>query len=253
MRHLGLILLLLPAACTPSPDVSGPVSEPSGPPTVEAALVRQHAQQFDVDVPNRPGGSQHELAAATYILGHLQLAGYAPTLDAVPVAHQVQSTNVVAPPPNGDDPEVMVAIGYDDDGTGIFEGAYLGAFLEIARALNVAAPDHSVAFVALGAEDSDSRGSRRLAAFIADRDLEPQIVVISTADRTRGSIAVLGSCQGDGGPGASGFSGSVSECFDEVVFDGSVYEGVAAGETLVRGDPYVLGPQLLRLLMTTED
>ena len=159
---------------------------PSGPPTIDYELVRQHALQFDVDVPSRPPGSQHELAAATYILGHLQLAGYGPTLAAVPVKDQVQSTNVVAFPASGEDPTVVVTVGYAHDGTSSEEGSAIGLFLELARALNVADPDHTVGFVAVGAGEV---GDSRLERFLEERDLDPEIIQIPIGDA---DITVVG-------------------------------------------------------------
>ncbi len=133
--------------------------------------------QFDVDVPSRPPGSQHELAAATYILGHLQLAGFSPLLDPVPVRDQVHSTNVVAFPPNGEEPRVVVTVGYAHDGEAAGDGLRIGLFLELARALNVADPQHGVGFVAVGA---DTFGHARLRRFLRDRSLTPEQIGIPT-------------------------------------------------------------------------
>jgi hypothetical protein len=160
--------------------------EPSGPPSVQPAVVSEHADQFDDSLAERPAGSQQEFAAATYILGHLQSAGYVPLLDPVPVEDTVRSTNVVAAPPRGKDVEVVVAVAYDTARAAAPTGAALGAWLEVARALYARAPDHSVEFVALGAEHSEigdgELGSRRLVEFLRDDDLTPLIVSISPLD-----------------------------------------------------------------------
>ncbi|HEV3473633.1 MAG TPA: hypothetical protein VG408_10625 [Actinomycetota bacterium] len=175
MKRLLCIAMLALTACASGTE--DPIARPSasGPPTIDYQLVRQHALQFDVDVPSRPPGSQHELAAATYIVGHLQLAGYSPTLSAVPVADQVQSTNVVALPPIGEDPEVVVTVGYAHDGEGSGTGLQIGLFLELARALNVAAPEHAVGFVATGAGDL---GEATLRGFLDERGLDPELIGI---------------------------------------------------------------------------
>lgn len=116
--------------------------------------------------------------AGSYILGHLQLAGFAPFLDAVPVRDQVRSTNVVAPPPSGDPPDVVVAVAYDTGIGSEVSGQRIGLFLEMARALNVAEPSHQVAFVAMGAESVEHRGSRRLARYLLDQGWEPAVYTI---------------------------------------------------------------------------
>ena len=168
-----------------------------GPPEVRLEMVRRHALQFDVDVPDRRPGSQHELAAASYLLGHLQLAGYAPRLDRVPVADTVSSTNVVAFPPGGAEPEFLVTVAYDTNPSGRQQtGPEIGLFLELARALTVAEPGHRVGFVALGAESADRRGTRRLAQFLLDEGVEPSVILIRPNPVTERGIGVVGSCAG---------------------------------------------------------
>lgn len=225
----------------------GPVAQPSptGPPAVDYTFVRQHAEQFDVDVPNRPPGSQHELAAATYILSHLQFAGYAPVLDAVPVANQVQSTNVVALPPSAEEPEIVVAIGYDDDGRGAGEGAQIGLFLELARALNVAAPDHRVAFVALGAEGADNAGSGKLARTLRNYDIRPQLLLLGGHSP---APFASGACASE----SHGLlAADVDECGSGFAF--RWLEDVVAGQTFIEGSGQQVGDPLLRLLLSTAD
>jgi hypothetical protein len=154
---------------------------PSGPPEVQLDVVARHAEQFDVDLPDRGAGSQEELAAGSYILGHLQLAGFFPYLDGVPVGDQVRSTNVVALPPSGAEPRYLVTIAYDTGARHDDRGRYIGLFLELARAIEVAAPDHEVAFVAVGAESADRRGTRRLAQYLLDEGFEPKVLTIGLA------------------------------------------------------------------------
>lgn len=179
MKRLLCMLLLTLTACVPGTDGDVARPSPSGPPRIDYDLVRQHALQFDVDIPSRPPGSQHELAAATYILGHLQLAGYGATLAPVPVADQVQSTNVVAFPRSGEDPRILVTVGYAHDGQGPGDGQRIGLFLEIARAMYVADPGHSIGFVALGAGDF---GEAKLQRFLDERELDPELVAIPALD-----------------------------------------------------------------------
>lgn len=154
---------------------------PFGSPTVDEREVVQHAAQFKNAKDSRPAGSQEEFAAAAYITGHLQKAGYVVRLDPVPVTDTVRSTNVVALPPSGDDPKITVVTAYTR-GTAVWlgDGESIGLFLELARALNVAVPDHSVEFVALGAEGAPVPGTylgtRRLVQFYIEADQHPKIV-----------------------------------------------------------------------------
>lgn len=92
---------------------------------------------------------------------------------------QVRSTNVVALPPSGEDPSVVVAIPYDTGVSPGVDGEHIGLFLELARSLNVAAPDHRVAFVAMGAESAERRGSRRLTQYLLDEGWTVRIFSIA--------------------------------------------------------------------------
>lgn len=174
------------AACTTLPEGQRATKPASGPPEVQPATVERHALQFDDEEPVRPAGSQQELAASAYIVAHLTEAGYVSRLDAVPVKDLVRSTNVVALPPSGDEPEAIVVVAYDStEGSGM-GGAAIGTWLEVARALRAVEPDHSVQFVALGAEHTDvgggNLGSRRLARQLADEGSPPPIVAVEGVD-----------------------------------------------------------------------
>lgn len=153
-----------------------------------------HARQFDEQVPDRPAGSQEEQIASTYILGHLQQAGYVVRLEAIPVADLIRSTAVIALPPGGE-AEVVVAVPYDTGPRSQLgdPGLTLGIFLELARAMAVAVPEHRVQFVALGAEsgtaDGGSLGSRRLINLLRDDDLEPSILTFRVFERANGFAA----------------------------------------------------------------
>lgn len=171
---------LLGASCSSGDPL--PAVEATGPPEVRADVVARHAEQFDTDIPIRPAGSQEELAAATYISGHLQLAGYVVFLDGVPVRDLVRSTNVVARPPSSEAPSVVVVVPYDTSEEFPTDGPALGLFLELARALRVAEGGHGVSFIALGAEHIDigqgNLGSRRAAQGLLDDDHDPLIVTL---------------------------------------------------------------------------
>ena len=214
-------------------------------------VVRQHALEFDVDLPSRPPGSQLELAAASYILGNLQLGGYSPRLDRVPVADSVSSTNVVAFPPNGTDPEFLVTITYDTPRSGRVQmGRELGLFLELARALTVADPDHTVGFVALGAETADQRGTRRLAQFLLDEAVEPSIISLRSEEAAEGNVFIFGSCMGSNeGASTMPYSSSFTdaECRDLNTHSGALTE---AGFQLTRisGDLEEMGRALFGFL-----
>lgn len=178
-----VVLLVAAVACSPSVETR-PEIVPQGRPEVDLQAVARHARQFDEELGDRTAGSQQEEITATYILGHLQQAGYVARLDAVPVADLVRSTNVIAVPPSGEDPSVVVAVPYDSSGDAdeTKAGRALGVFLEVARALRVADRNHSVEFVALGAERTALSGGhlgvRRLAQFLREEDQHPFVVLI---------------------------------------------------------------------------
>jgi hypothetical protein len=188
---LSIVFAFGASACASEPPVDTSSSGPAG---IELETVREHARQFAEDVPVREPGSQEELAAASYILGHLQQAGYVPLLDAVPVGDLVESTNVVALPVEGGEPTTLVAVSYGS--THATGGESIGVFLELARALNAANPGHRVAFVALGAEESPRLGSalgtRRLLKYLDDEDFEPHVITLGDAPELTASGAHAG-------------------------------------------------------------
>ena len=184
LRKLLLVVVLALVACTDE-GASRDDAGAEGPPEVQTEVVDRHARQFDEEIPRRPAGSQQEFAAATYLTGHLQKAGYLVRLDAVPVANTVRSTNVVARPPGGSRPAIVVTVPYDTTtGTGV-QGEDLGLFLEVARAVRVADPDHATQFVALGAEFETARdghlGARRLIRVLLDEEQRPLLMSLAVA------------------------------------------------------------------------
>ena len=193
-------------------------------------------------------GSDQEFAAASYVLGHLQLAGYGTFLDAVPVENLVRSTNVVAFPSSGD-PTHLVVVDYGTAPGRDVDPIPVGLLLELARALQVADPDHSVGFVALGAaapsDDEISLGARRLAKFLQERELEPTIVQLEVSDETvAGGFKAYGAfsqelnCDGD------------PPC--EITLEGArtpnseLWEKAGLDLTIIRGSAEAAAPGLLR-------
>lgn len=144
----------------------------------------RHARQFDDTLVRRGAGSRQEEAVVRWIMGHLQRAGYRALLEPVPLAGTATSTNVVAFPPSGETAETVVAVPYDTARELAQGGAEIGLFLELARALNVADPQHSVAFAALGAEHAGVRGghlgSRSLVKLLLDEGHEPLVITIES-------------------------------------------------------------------------
>ncbi|MBW3594653.1 MAG: hypothetical protein KY391_03665 [Actinobacteria bacterium] len=191
MKKAFLLMLLALVSCTAN-ETPRPLASPSGPPSIEPETVEAHAEQFAEELPERQAGSQQEFAAATYITAHLQQAGYVVEFDAVPVANTVRSTNVVGLPPSTEDPEYVVVVAYDRAGT----PASIAAFLELARALRAAVPNHSVEFVAVGAEATDveggSLGTRRLIKLLEDRELDPHVIELRGLSRETQLIVVGG-------------------------------------------------------------
>ena len=171
-------------------------TSPQGPPRVQDEVVAEHAAQFDGPLAQRPAGSQREFAAATYILAHLQEAGYTPLLDPVPVEDLVRSTNVIASPPRSAEMETVVVVPYDSGPGSSRAGTSIGTWLELARALFAAAPNHTTGFVALGAEHATAGGgnlgSRRLAEYLIDRGLRPVVIVVGSVTE-EGVFAAEGS------------------------------------------------------------
>lgn len=190
-RAPALALIVLLAAC--GGDTSRPSEvEPSGPPSVRPDVVQDHATQFDDELSEREAGSQQEQAASQYVLGHLQQAGYFVQLDAVPVGDLVESTNLVALPPSGEDPATIVTVAYDSPGASAASGEAVGTFLELARALYAADPDHRVEFVALGAETSaEHLGSRRLAQQLRETGSTVPVVTIVPGSGPLGIVGAL--------------------------------------------------------------
>lgn len=163
----------------PAPEVAA-----GGPPVVRAEVIERHAAQFDRgELRSRPAGSQQELSAATYILGHLQRAGYAVRLEGVPVKDLVSSTDVIALPPSGGSPSEVVTVAYDTEVDARGFGADIGLFLELARALRVVDPRHEVMFAALGAENTriggGGLGSRRLIRLLDEGRADPAVIAIT--------------------------------------------------------------------------
>lgn len=173
----------------------GKRADPIGPPYVRPAVVEQHDRQFAQDAPERPAGSQAEGIAATYLLGHLQQAGYLVRLENVPVEDLVRSSNVTALPPDGGDATLIVGVAYDTPPSRAAGGEAIGTFLEVARAMRVIEPEHSFGFVGLGADNADldpgRLGSRRLAQLQLDEELEPGIIVIGET-HAGGSLTLNG-------------------------------------------------------------
>jgi hypothetical protein len=246
-------LATMSAACVGTaepPDLEG-----SGPPDIRESVVRRHAREFSTELADRDPGSQGEQAASFYILGHLQQAGYVVRLDAVPVGNLVSSTNLVALPPNGDDPEVVVPASYDSG-----NDLALGVFLELARALHVADPEHAVEFVALGAEEArggnDKLGSRRLTRVLLDEDVEPVIVTLDITQAGVGDVFVDGD-----GPTAAG----LRRMADRLGFEApaelpppqssqrSVFERAGWDHVYVRGQPVEVGRVVLEYLVAEGD
>ncbi len=168
------------ASCTGGGSGPAAAVDAPGPAGVQLDAVTEHAKQFDEDLPERPAGSQQEFAAATYITGHLQQAGYQVRLASVPYKDLVRSTNVVALPPGGEPIAAVVTVLYDTTAGTPPHGRDIGLFLEIARAMRVAEPDHRVQFVALGAEvtaeNGGNLGSRTLAEELAGLEEKPPVI-----------------------------------------------------------------------------
>jgi len=222
-------------------------------------VVRRHAEQFDAELRRRLAGSQQEEAAAAYILGHLQRAGYAARLEAVPVADTVNSTDVIAIPPGAEDPDILVAVGYDTGHGSDDDGAAIGLFLELARALARAQPRHSVEFVALGAErsliDGGLLGSRRLVRLLLDEGQDPLVITIEEVGGTSGRFAAVGNSAEALLSRADdlGIEGTADPAIDpaierDVTGRAEIFDRAGLDQTGVLGAPQAVGRVLFEVL-----
>lgn len=245
MKKTALLALLVLASCTAN-ETPRPAASPSGPPSIEADAIEAHADQFADELPDRVAGSQQEFAATTYITAHLQQAGYVVEFDSVPVENTVRSTNVVALPPSTEDPLYLVASPYDGSGP----APAVGVFLELARALRASVPEHSVEFVALGAEESDvpdsPLGTRRMIKLLQDRELTPKVIFL-TNTQPPGNFKAYGPDAEELHALAFGADAVLTQ--ELLISPGSdLFEAAEYDTTLVAGDPAKVAQILLRFL-----
>ncbi|MGI8942446.1 MAG: hypothetical protein ACR2H7_11245 [Actinomycetota bacterium] len=223
--------MALGACSSGSPSDFTPPEAP-GPPTAEVDVINRHAAEFADEVPRRPAGSQQEQIAATYILGHLQQAGYPARLDGVPVGDLVRSTNVIAVPRGGAEPHYLVAVAYDTPEDESVSAVSLGVFLEVARALSVVGGDRPVEFVALGAEFAEPSeghlGSRAMARLLTGDGFEPHIIYLSP-ELSGDALSSQGPLSEDlqAGAGVTGDTqaAGAAEVFEEAGFEVTVVDG----------------------------
>ena len=255
MRSSTFLVSLVLAVGVFAASCGGPTSQPSevdpsGPPEVRTDVVARHAEQFDGELEGREAGSQEEQGASQYVLGHLQRAGYFVRLDAVPVANLVESTNLVALPPSGEDPHTYVVVAYDTFGSGTPSGEALGTFLELARALYAADRDHRVAFAALGAEASeDHLGSRRLAQQLRDEDGDVRVVSIVPDG---GEVGAAGALVDQFEQAASSESVTLGGAPDQSIYELDVFARAGFDSLVVTGPPGDLGSVLLAFLRDSD-
>ena len=247
MRKTILLALLALVSCTAN-ETPRPAASPSGPPTIEVDAIEAHSTQFKEELPERPAGSQQEFAGATYITAHLQQAGYVVEFDSIPIENAVRSTNVVALPPSTEDPLYLVAASYDGDG----ESPAVGIFLELSRALRASVPEHSVEFVALGAEETNlpgaPLGSRRMIKLLQDRELTPRIIFLTNTSPP-GDFKAYGADADALHTLAFGEDAVITS--ELLTAPGSdVFEDAGFDTTLVAGEPERLASVLLRFLAT---
>lgn len=253
MRRLipPLLLVLMMSACGGSEELQRP--DVPGPAYVEPDAVDDHASSFDEgDVAERPAGSQAEQAAGSYVIGTLQRNGYIARLDPVPVEDLVRSTNVIAEPFGVERPDIVVVVPYGTGPGHPSQGQTLGFFLELARALNVEQPDHTVYFAALGAEyagiDGGYLGSRRLARFMLDQGWDPLVVHLLEISKGR-SLAVSGDGADDLLTMMTASAGPFAG-FDEggLTIDPDVFKSAGFERMLIAGDPENVGEALIEYL-----
>jgi hypothetical protein len=251
LRTFVLVLAVTALGCSSDPPREVAETEPPGPPNPRAETIEAHATQFSEELPQRPPGSNEEQVAASYILGFLQQASYPGRLEGVPVADLVRSTNVIATPPRGAEPAFVVALGYGTPPNAALDAHSIGAFLELARALSVRAPDHAVEFVALGAEFAEQEdgtlGSKTMATLLLEESLEPEIIYLSPV------------LSGDGfyarGPLANQFASDMEASggplHDVADAAAGVYRDEGFDVTVIDGEALEVAETLLEFLSTT--
>jgi hypothetical protein len=246
-KRFGLtVAMLLLTGCAAGTVTKGRPPT-TGPPRVQPAVVQRHAQWFDRNDPSRPAGSQGELVAGSYLLARLEQAGYLVKLDPVPVGNLLHSTNVIALAPSGTSSTVIV-VNYDTAPAVPSDGAAIGTFLEVARALRVMEPLHSVEFAALGAEhvnvDGGQVGSRSLIELLKQQSSRPQIIRLADVANTTGPISAAG-------PAAASLRRAAEDLHIHLAASGTLSRDVFASagfrETVIQGGP-TLGPVLLSYL-----
>lgn len=190
---LCLVLLLPMTVC----------AEPIG--ALAEREMRTLAEQF----PGRMAGSERERAAAEYLAGRLADFGYAPSLQEFPVVYRGQpsvgaqareraamSQNVVAELAGSGDGLIIVGAHYDTSiarseeqaqagvGGPELEGvddnaSGSGVLLELARRLAGGSPEHSIRFIAFGAEEVGLLGARHVVAGMSDQQRERVLLMIN--------------------------------------------------------------------------
>jgi hypothetical protein len=195
MRTAGSALLMAMFVAGCARPVSHAPPPRIGPPSVRPARVQRLARWFDSNDPDRAAGSQQELVAASYLLAHLEQAGYLVNLDPVPVGNLLHSTNVIALPPSGAASTVVV-VDFDTSASSPSDGPAIGTFLEVARALRVLHPHHSVEFAALGAEhiavNGGEVGARSLVEVLKSQNLQPRIVRLGGVGEDQPDVEAAG-------------------------------------------------------------
>ncbi len=248
-----LLAVFLATACATGRGIQ---SDPNvtGPARVQTDLVESHRMQFEIDDPDRPAGSQGEEIATAYLLGHLQRAGYTVFLDSVPVGDLVTSTNVVGQPPGGDF-ETIVTASYDT-APGVDDSLGIGVFLELARAVSVRDREHRVGFIALGAEHARASGgrlgSRRLAAYLLDRELDP--LMISLEDVSAGaSVATIAGARTRAFESAATRAGISARAVERPLSSSSEVFKLAGFESSSVGGGFVSAAGALLAYLATDD
>jgi len=186
--------------------------------------------------------------AASYILGFLQQAGYPGRLDGVPVADLVRSTNVIGTPPEGDPPEYLVAVPFGTPPNEALDAHSIGVFLEVARALSVQEPGHSVEFVALGAEfaeqEAGTLGSRAMATLLQEESFNPQIIYLSP-DLSGDSFYAEGPLASEFDPASSAESAPLHQV---ALAASEVYRNEGFEVTVIDGNPEEVAETLIEFL-----
>jgi Zn-dependent M28 family amino/carboxypeptidase len=182
MRGVLVVLVLL-LILVPVTQAQGPIDFTE---EITTDQVMAHIEALSVNIGARQAGTDSEAAAADYITGQFESWGYEVEIQEFEfpdggASLDGTSRNVIAVKPGADDQMVVIGAHMDSvtDGTGADDNASgVAVMLAAAEALATVDTQHTLVFVAFGAEEVDLNGSDYFVTMLAD-DVENVIAMIN--------------------------------------------------------------------------